>query len=202
MSTWMTTCRGRSPDLARFTAADVHIEEIAFALAQINRFNGHTSRPYSVAEHSVYVARLAELDGASPSLQLAALLHDAHEAYIGDITSPVKAALGVRFAEFEERIALTTRRALRVSTAWVTGMPFIHGWDMRALATERRDLLPAGETEWPCLRGVEPGPWPIDRFPDHSESYGWASAFLAHYHALLERIATQRADLFNINPKP
>lgn len=63
---------------------DVAIEDIAHALAQINRFNGHVRAPISVAQHSVYVSRLC--NGSA----LAGLLHDAAEAYLGDVTKWLK----------------------------------------------------------------------------------------------------------------
>lgn len=67
---------------------DIRIEDIAHALALCNRFAGHTRRPISVAQHSVYVARLAAPFGKDQALQ--GLLHDASEAYLGDVTKWLK----------------------------------------------------------------------------------------------------------------
>lgn len=64
---------------------DVRLDVIAHALASINRYGGHAKRPYNVAEHSIHVAA-----SVPPRLALRALLHDGHEAYIGDFVSPLK----------------------------------------------------------------------------------------------------------------
>jgi len=70
------------------------IQQVARSLAHQCRFNGHTSRFYSVAEHSVYCAMLCDDD--TLQVQHAALMHDAHESLTGDISGPMKAALGAR----------------------------------------------------------------------------------------------------------
>lgn len=67
---------------------DIDIRDIAHALAQCNRFAGQAKRPISVAQHSVYVSRLVEDRGQS--VQRQALLHDASEAYLGDVTKWLK----------------------------------------------------------------------------------------------------------------
>lgn len=64
---------------------DILIEDIAHSLANQCRYTGHTSRYYSVAEHSVRVALLLPRE-----LRLAGLLHDAAEAYLGDVARPLK----------------------------------------------------------------------------------------------------------------
>jgi 5'-deoxynucleotidase YfbR-like HD superfamily hydrolase len=63
----------------------VNVTDIAHALSQVNRFTGHTINPYSVAEHSVHVASLLP-----DEYKLEGLLHDASEAYIADMATPVK----------------------------------------------------------------------------------------------------------------
>ena len=82
---WIQTYTGKrfwplSPE-----KGEICIEDVAWALSNMPRFTGHTSRFYSVAEHSIMVARLCP-----PRLKLAGLLHDASEAYLCDIASPVK----------------------------------------------------------------------------------------------------------------
>jgi len=71
--------------------SEFSIEDIAEPLAKLPRFNGHTDGVfYSVAEHSVHVSRLVKRAGGDARAQLVALLHDAHEAFIGDIPAPLK----------------------------------------------------------------------------------------------------------------
>lgn len=81
----MVTWSGRQLNPATMTPDDVDIADIAHALSNICRYGGHASRFYSVAEHSVLVATRVH-----PALRLAALLHDAAEAYVGDIPRPLK----------------------------------------------------------------------------------------------------------------
>lgn len=106
--TWLQTHSGIAFDLLEPRAEDVRLDDIALALSRINRFAGHTHMAgYNVAQHSYLVMDLMP-QHCSPHLKLAALLHDAHEAYTGDITTPVSMhclvsstiSWGLRFAEW------------------------------------------------------------------------------------------------------
>jgi hypothetical protein len=90
---------GKLFDLAAPLPSDVVIHDIAFSLAMQPRFVGHTRFHYSVAQHSTRVAKLCPA-----SCALEGLLHDAAEAYIGDITRPLKILLGERLKEIETNI--------------------------------------------------------------------------------------------------
>ncbi|SDQ99315.1 hypothetical protein [Pseudovibrio sp. Tun.PSC04-5.I4] len=90
--TTVTTRYGRTWDLLDPQANLVSFWEIAEVLAHIPRFNGHTKMRYSVAQHCC-MAHDHVCEENDPQLRLLALLHDAHEAYIGDIITPVKEAL-------------------------------------------------------------------------------------------------------------
>ncbi|RMH49791.1 MAG: HD family hydrolase [Alphaproteobacteria bacterium] len=100
---------GRRLDLLDPSPLDVEIEDIAHGLAFVARWNGQTRGdwPFSVAEHCVLVEALfARIDPrAEPRWRLAALLHDAPEYVMGDMISPVKAALGTSFRALEERLS-------------------------------------------------------------------------------------------------
>jgi 5'-deoxynucleotidase YfbR-like HD superfamily hydrolase len=100
---------GRRLDLLDPTPVDIEIEDIARGLSFVARWNGQTEGTfaYSVAEHSLLVERLHArlVPKAPPKWRLAALLHDAPEYVIGDLISPVKAAVGPGYEELDRRLA-------------------------------------------------------------------------------------------------
>lgn len=79
------TYTGKTFKITDFNASHINLEDIAYGLAHINRYSGQTSKAYSVARHSINIAHFFE-----GKLEKQALLHDAAEAYLGDITAPVK----------------------------------------------------------------------------------------------------------------
>lgn len=79
----------------------IDIEDIAHALSMLCRANGHFKSFYSVAQHSINCMKEAKARGYSRRVQLACLLHDASEAYLSDVTRPVKQELP-RYKEIEE----------------------------------------------------------------------------------------------------
>lgn len=106
---WQRMLSGRRLDLLDPTPMDIEIEDIAHGLAFVARWNGQTRGdwPYSVAEHSLLVETI--FHRANPVLgekwRLAALLHDAPEYVIGDMISPVKAAIGPGYGALDQRLA-------------------------------------------------------------------------------------------------
>jgi 5'-deoxynucleotidase YfbR-like HD superfamily hydrolase len=104
---WQRMLSGRRLDLLDPTPMDIEIQDIAHGLAFVARWNGQTSGdwPYSVAEHSLLVVDIFERLGAcSVAERLTALLHDAPEYVIGDLISPVKAAVGPGYGALDERL--------------------------------------------------------------------------------------------------
>jgi 5'-deoxynucleotidase YfbR-like HD superfamily hydrolase len=105
---WQRMLSGRRLDLLDPSPLDIEIEDIAHGLARVARWNGQTvgDHAYSVAQHCVEVETIAAR--LSPGLErrwrLAALLHDAPEYVIGDMISPFKAALGIDYRTFEDRL--------------------------------------------------------------------------------------------------
>ncbi len=111
---WQRMLSGRRLDLLDPTPVDIEITDIAHGLAFVARWNGQTQGdwPYSVAEHSLLVEDiLARLNpGIEIRWRLAALLHDAPEYVIGDMISPVKAALGAEYGRMDERLMAAIHR--------------------------------------------------------------------------------------------
>jgi uncharacterized protein len=105
---WQRMLSGRRLDLLDPSPLDIEIEDIAHGLARVARWNGQTKgdHAFSVAQHCVLVTRLFAHANPSASRgeQLAALLHDAPEYVVGDMISPFKAALGVDYKLFENRL--------------------------------------------------------------------------------------------------
>lgn len=105
---WQRMLSGRRLDLLDPTPVDIEIEDIAHGLAFVARWNGQTvgDWPYSVAEHSLLVEAIFNRMnlGIAQRWRLAALLHDAPEYVIGDMISPVKAAIGRAYGELDLRL--------------------------------------------------------------------------------------------------
>ncbi|MEM7301875.1 MAG: hypothetical protein AAF468_12385 [Pseudomonadota bacterium] len=100
MSSIMQTYTGRAFNIDWPKAEQVHIDDILYPLANLNRFNGHTRFPWSVLQHSLLCMRLAEqIFPGDNAARLHALMHDFHEAYVGDITTPQQFALRLRSSE-------------------------------------------------------------------------------------------------------
>lgn len=153
---WILTHTGVQFVLTNPTPEMVRFDDIAHALSRINRFTGHGRRFYSVAEHSVAVMRrVAELGGDRDE-QRAALLHDAAEAYVGDASSPLKAAMrrvqaGRVYPAIESDYDILEARAHRVVShrfglRWVVPT-IVKRADLELVAIEGEHLLgplPAG----------------------------------------------------------
>jgi uncharacterized protein len=105
---WQRMLSGRRLDLLDPSPLDIEIEDIAHGLARVARWNGQTKgdHAFSVAQHCVLVTRLFAHANpfATRAEKLAALLHDAPEYVVGDMISPFKAALGVDYKQFENRL--------------------------------------------------------------------------------------------------
>ena len=126
------------PQPDQFTLAD-----IAGALSKICRFGGQVDRFYSIAEHSYWCAWQAKQDGLSEDIQRACLMHDAAEAFIGDVVKPLKIMLP-EYAKIEARIEAVI--------AGKYGLDFTHKAvkqiDRELLIAERRALFTRDGVKW------------------------------------------------------
>ena len=163
---WIQTFTGKKFDLLNPDPEMVCIRDIAHSLSHICRFGGHTDRFYSVAQHSLIVSQCCQ-----PWDALWGLLHDASEAYVGDITRPLKYELP-EYSQIERRIQATiaTRFGLigRDPNEFLRTRERVKFWDDTVLATEARDLLQRPPvTDGSVLPGVEiDGRWGWCKLPD------------------------------------
>lgn len=134
---------------------DIEIADIAHSLANVNRYNGHTPVPYSVAQHSVYVSM--ECD---PEDDFDGLMHDATEGYIGDMISPIKKFLP-EFRTVEDNLFAVMSRKF-----WLNPIipESVKRADLTVLAAESRDLFPKKPADWglpypPVERKIRPVAW-------------------------------------------
>lgn len=178
--TWIQTGVHRKEfDFAKPAPSMVHIEDVAQALSRIPRFNGHTTQAYTVGEHSIRVGMRAlywaRSDGHPEEtvIEIArcALLHDAAEAYTGDIVNPLKQILKKAFVPGSDPFTTTE---LIVDEALLGDISeplrehytktYVKPLDLSILGLESAVLLRGGRTrDWPLLAGVpDPAPFHED----------------------------------------
>lgn len=168
--TWILTQSGRHFDFADPQPDQIDIRDIAHALANEARFNGHTRRFYSVAQHSAGVSQIVP-----PEHALEGLLHDASEAYCKDIPLPLKLMLP-DYKAIERRVDAAIRARFGLPAQCSAAVKLA---DVTLLATERRDLMPIDTAEWEILRGVEPLPVSIKSLPPSEAKMLFWSRWLA-----------------------
>lgn len=151
----------------------ISIEDIAHGLSNVCRFAGQCKHFYSVAQHSIYVSQMMP----TKELALVGLLHDATEAYIGDVTAPLK-QLMPEYKVIERRVhnAIFERFGLDPKMP-----PIIKQVDLRMLATEQQQLMPPHDDEWQLIAGIEPYSMKIERWYTQDSAY---SAFINRFEEL------------------
>lgn len=126
------------------TPEEVFIEDIAWSLGKLCRFNGHCTRPYSVAEHSVLVSEVV-----NHKLALWGLMHDAEEAYTGDLTRSMKTALEIIAPGAFKKIAKPIQRVImeRFGLDWPEPTE-VKEADGEMLTVEYQQNMPQGACMW------------------------------------------------------
>lgn len=184
----MTWTLNRSGEKFCFDSLETNrylLDDIAHALSNVCRFGGMTSKFYSVAEHSVLVAAALYRDTLDPKMALDGLFHDATEAYIGDIVSPMKDFFP-DLREYEKRIDAAIRTAHGKSGVPPFQRKLTKQYDQRILLDEARKMMPT-HPDW----RVDPALKPLDvniQFwgPGEAKS-AWISAFWS-YTAIDEKV--------------
>ena len=159
------TLSGAMFDFDNPRAQDVDINDIAVALGNTCRFGGHVKRYYSVAEHACLVHRLVRDAGYAPEVCLAALHHDSHEAYLGDVPTPLKRLMGEDRHELEREVDLAIGQRLAVD---LTPNSAIKAADSLALSYEAAVLKPSGKAQrhgaWVQVAVADVPGWAVQGF--------------------------------------
>lgn len=160
---WMMTNTGKKFYFNRISAKSICLEDIAHALSYTCRYNGHCHTYYSVAEHSCHMAEYFANKYAGSTgnnrkravkLTDMALMHDATEAYIGDMTRPLKSLMPA-FQEYENKLWAVIAKKYHLPPKLDAE---VKEADSRILINEKRFLFPADSPLW----GVEGELSPLD----------------------------------------
>ena len=174
--TWFVSRSGIIWDVAEPTESMIYWPDLAESMAKQCRWNGHCRGFYSVAQHCVLVSKLVD-----PTLRAHALLHDAHEAFLGDIIRPVKVVLGDALKDVEKRLDQVIYGAAGLDKLTDVQRDRIKDADMRALATERRDIMVRPVDSYtkfvPAETGWIPDPDPIRPVPWNEAKRMWLEHF-------------------------
>lgn len=136
-TTWIQSASNTKIDFANPDPDSFRIEDIALGLARQPRYAGQGKFFYSVAQHSVYAATQV-----SPGNRIHALLHDAPEAYIGDVPGPLKSLIGYQFEDIERAVWRAIYRGLKLSPPSSKQWREVMAVDRGLLNTESTTLFP------------------------------------------------------------
>lgn len=143
---------GHYVDLINPDPATIEIRSIAAALSKICRFGGHSPKFYSVAEHSVHAVGLAAAEGFGNDALTAVFLHDAAEAYCGDMVKPLKVMMP-EYSEVERRLEFSIETAFGIDFSAFQSV--IKRFDRAMLKAEKIAMWPQDAHEWHGFRSIE-----------------------------------------------
>jgi 5'-deoxynucleotidase YfbR-like HD superfamily hydrolase len=168
-------------DFMKPRAESVALEDVARALSNTCRFGGHVKRYYSVAEHAVLVYELVAEAGATPAVCFAALHHDSHEAYMGDIPTPFKRLLRAVWPRIQDRVDAAVCERLGVDPDLLKHAA-VKKADARALLIEANELKSSKGvgSQWSNAKPVAGPPWSAY---GHGPEKAEANFLITHYQA-------------------
>ena len=188
---WIQTYQGIAFDLVNPSPDQIDLLDIAQALSLLNRFAGHTRVPYMVAEHSIY---MSEVPGLLPVERLAALMHDAHEAYVNDISAPLGQLLLVNLPDGQITWSAYKKRVQAAICKRLTEPYGVTLEDCHSRVIKYLDLaMLAAEKE--RFLGPEPKPWmalppPLEvKWRNIGSPYEIANEFVRRYRELTGLLA-------------
>ena len=148
---------GRTAHLPVPLPPEIDIQDIAVSLAKRCRFNGYCSGFYSVADHSILVSQLLGRMPGFDHLRLPGLLHDAHEAYLSDIPTPVKELLGVDHIHLlENKVQTAIHSVLGVPEPTIDEARRVHLADRIVTRSEGQILMASNGQHWTGFEDIEP----------------------------------------------
>lgn len=145
----LKTYTGREFNYKKITKDSIHIPDVLYALPSINRFLGHSSRPYSVGEHTLLGLIVARDLNYTPLQQLHWFIHDFTEAYVGDCPTPLKRLLP-EFAVIEKQVELAILDKLGLEILSEEEHSFVKRIDATMLILEMRDLTMHNYEDYMC----------------------------------------------------
>ena len=144
---WILTHRGHHFSFIDLSGNVYDIKDIAHALAMTCRFGGMSLWHYSVAQHSCHIAEELFRETGDAALALDGLMHDAEEAYMGDMTTPLKRVMP-EFRELSGHVDKEIRKMYKFSGVPMEMQPLTKEYDTRILLDEKTYLLPQSGIAW------------------------------------------------------
>jgi len=168
---------GHYVDLVSPDPGSIEIQSIASALSKICRFGGHCPKFYSVAEHCVRATAMASADGYTGDALVAVFLHDAAEAYIGDMVKPLKVTMP-QYGEAEQKMEAAIEVAFGVDFSRWTDV--IKRFDRAMLKAEKVAMWPDDKEKWEGFGDIEDRYVRFDYWlpPDAEANFMWVARTL------------------------
>lgn len=191
---WLQLINGKPYDFHGNAKLELAPVDLARALSHINRFNGHTRKPYTVAQHCVVVSRYLDF---CPLYAMHGLLHDAHEALVCDLPTPLKWALdfepvrgsdkpakaGDKWRDIERRAEHSIYATCGLALPGDSVQAAVKQADVVALLTEKRDLMEPGDRAWTHFSAV-PHWRKITPWSPRRAAVEWQARYAALQHLL------------------